>query len=176
MADTLTDFYIAEGIRQDKLIHDLASVFVTKAGFYMVVSGFVFSSSAILLQNSTTQGFAAWKPTLVLAMLFALTGVLMLLRTVFLREYSMPPLLSSMRIQAQNQTASQPNLSDADTLAAVKEGIIECFAETISQNDAANSSVAESLKNAASMIAISIVLVFLSVLAGIMHSASSAHS
>ena len=169
MADTLADFYIAEGIRQDKLIHDLASTLATKAGFYMVVAGFVFSAEAMLLQNVDPHGFGAWKPTLVAAMVCALIGIMVLLRTVFLRLYSMPPLLGSFKQQCDTHIKSVgTTISDENQVVQIKEAFVVSLAETISHNDAANQDVADTLRRAAFLIQVSILCVFVSVFVGIM--------
>lgn len=169
MADTLTDFYIAEGIRQDRLIHDLASTLATKAGFYMVVAGFVFSAEATLLQNAEVHGFTAWKPSLLAALLCALIGIMVLLRTVFLRLYSMPPLLGSFKQQWDNHVKSVgTTISDENQVVQIKEVFVVSLAEVILHNDAANQSVADTLRRAALLIQVSILLVFISVFVGIM--------
>jgi len=169
MEDKLKNFIFEEGLRQDSVIHGTASQLGTKAGLYMVFSGFVFSAEATLIQASQSLGIFISKPLLGLSLLLSLVATMMLLRSVFIRDYKTPPVLPKLQSQAETylESLKDQNLSEDEQLDRLRSKFINSLGRSISHNFDLNTKIALNLEWASKVISASIFTVLVAVLWGL---------
>jgi hypothetical protein len=163
----LNDFFLGEGIRQDALIHDLASQLGTKTGLYMVFAGFVFTAETALLKELDPLGLHASKVLLISAIVLSLIAIVILLSAAFVQDYKTPPILAQLREQSELYLNSLGAISHDEQLNSIKEKFINSLARSIDHNYGMNQTIAQFLEKASLFIGLSIFCVLVAVLVGI---------
>jgi hypothetical protein len=162
----LNEFFLSEGVRQDALIHNLASQLGTKTGLYMVFAGFVFTAEASLLKELESLVHAS-KVLLISAIVLSLIAIVILLSAAFIQDYKTPPILGQLREQSESYLRSLGEMSDDDQVDKIKEKFINSLARSIDHNYGMNQTIAQYLEKASLFIGLSILCVLIAVLIGI---------
>ena len=167
MEDKVKDFLFQEGLRQDSLIHGLASQLGTKAGLYMVFAAFVFTAETTLLQVGDKIGFQASRPLLTLALLCSLIGILVLLRSVLIEDYKTPPVLPKLQAQSTSYLSTLTGVPEEEKITRLKGKFMNSLSRSIAHNYEMNHRIATNLQWASWFIGGSIVSVLLALLWGL---------
>ncbi|MHB8502097.1 MAG: hypothetical protein ACYDHE_14295 [Candidatus Acidiferrales bacterium] len=169
MEDKLRDFIFQEGLRQDSVIHGLASQLGTKAGLYMVFAGFVFSAEATLVQAGQNLGLPVPKPLLGLSLFLSLVAIVVLLRSVFIQDYKTPPILPKLESQSETYLESlrNENLSEEEKLQRLRAKFTRSLGRSIAHNFELNRKIAVNLEWASRIVASSILTVLVAVVWGL---------
>jgi hypothetical protein len=169
MDGKLKDFVFQEGLRQDAVIHDLASQLGTKAGLYMVFAAFVFSAEATLSQASQSLGLAVPKPLLALSLLLSLTAIVVLLRAVVIQDYKTPPILPKLELQTEKymESLKQEKLSEYEKLERLRAKFVNSLGRSIEHNFNLNHKIAAGLTWASRIIGSSIATVLIALSWGV---------
>jgi hypothetical protein len=180
MESKLRDFLFAEGLRQDSLIHSIASALGTKAGLYMVFAAFVFSAEAALSQAGQSLGLLVPKPLLIVSLLLSLTAIVVLLQAVAIKGYKTPPTLPNLQAQAEQYLGSTKDgkLSEDEKFQEIRTLFVASLSRSIGHNVALNEKIAVGLEWASKFIVASVVTVLVALLWGIIllvHSLCVAH-
>jgi len=180
METKLRDFLFDEGLRQDSLVHSIASALGTKAGLYMVFAAFVFSAEAALSQAGESLGLLVPKSLLIVSLLLSLTAIIILLRAVAVQGYKTPPMLPNLEAQTEEYLGSTKDgkLSEDEKLEEIRTQFVKSLSRSIGHNVGLNDKIAGGLELASKLIGVSIVTVFLALLWGIirlMHFLCVAH-
>jgi len=169
MNEKINDFMLQEGVRQDSLIHALASQLGTKAGLYMVFAAFVFTAETSLLQIGEKLGFQTSRPLLVLALLFALAGILVLLASIVMLDYKTPPVLPKLQRQTKVYIARLTNIyvPQSEQMERIKGKFVDSLSRSIEHNYQMNHKIGTYLERASWLVGLSILSVLVSLLWGL---------
>ncbi|HWH58611.1 MAG TPA: hypothetical protein VN682_13345 [Terriglobales bacterium] len=94
-------FLLQEGLRQDAMIHNMAAQLGTKNGLLMVFAAFVFAAESAFVIVSLMFGLQLPRWGWGGALMLCLISIGVLLRSIWLEKYRLPPVLPLLREQAE---------------------------------------------------------------------------
>jgi hypothetical protein len=155
--DSFKKFLLQEGLRQDALIHNMAAQLGTKTTLLMVFGAFVFAAESGFVIVSLMFGLQlprwGWGGSLILS----IASIAVLLRSVWLEKYRIPPVLPLMRQQAEQFFALDDikQLADDQQMEKFQEKFVNSLSRCIRDNFQANAKIHRNIEAASCLIAAS---------------------
>lgn len=154
-------FLLKEGLRQDAMIHNMAARLGTKNGLLMVFAAFIFAAESAFVIVSLMFGLQlprwSWGGSLMLC----LASIGVLLRSIWLEKYRIPPVLPLLREQA-DQYFSFPDiqqLSDERQMEKFQEKFVNSISRCVRDNFQVNAKIHKNIEIACWLIIASVLCI-----------------